>query len=216
MPLPAKNSSIFVHLLVLALTCIIFISAINTIRADWDRAQLKSLDNLRPKTFKYLYPQLDPARLKIYEIYFERVEQHLGYESPEAFGLQGYCAYQRGDLRKSEEFYKKALSKNPKFFWYYYNLGIIYLRQQEYAQALSMFQSALNLDLKESFVFIVSSNRIYMPIVSSYMPDLQHDLIHQLEEGQQVAMQLAMFAKLKTENPKLEDAPANLLKVMCY
>ncbi len=201
------------HSLILILSCLIFSFSIKAVLSNWNKVELIALDRLRPGSFKFLYPKADINYLKLYETYFSRVGKVFSNRLPEILGLQGYCSYQRGDFNKAEQYYKKAILINPRFFWYYYNLGVIYFQQQKYPQALETFQLALNQDLQDTLITIFSSSKVYLPILTESMPDLHKGVLDQFDLGKKQALKFALLSKIKIEklSNSFDPGPLNLM-----
>jgi tetratricopeptide (TPR) repeat protein len=181
-----------------------------TIISQTKKLELTVLDRLRPSTFRHLCPHPDLRHLKVYEVYFQKVNDQFKGSLPDVNGMVGYCAYYRGDLKKSVESYQKALSINPHFFWYYYNLAVIYFQQKNYKDSQAMIDQALKLDLRETLFSIMSSSKVYMPLIKDYLPSLE-GATKQFQEGTETLIRLAIAMHTNTES--LGDSHEML---MCY
>jgi tetratricopeptide (TPR) repeat protein len=70
--------------------------------------------------------------------------------NPDLMGLVAYCGFQIGDIKASIKLYEQALQSWPDFFWFHYNLGIIYYEMKDYNKSLLSFQKAIASDIKTS------------------------------------------------------------------
>ena len=78
----------------------------------------------------------------------------------DAYAMMGFCYYHLGQKDKALAAYQEAVNLRPDFLWFQYDLGVIYLEQNQYQQAEQAFQKAFltrqqyNLDfLKNSKIF---------------------------------------------------------------
>ncbi len=186
------------HILLAASSLVLFIFVIKLTLSDWPSIELRALDRLRPETFKYLSDVKDKNRLRIYETYFLRVNQQFKGTISEILGLLGYCAYQRGDLKEAVRRYEQAINKNPDFFWFYFNLASINLEMGNFENTAHFLKKALDLDMKDSLSFILSSNRVYLPIIKDTLSaQPQDELIQQLNAGYRQALLMLLLVKNK-------------------
>ena len=200
--LPQRNNNlIFQLVIVLSLVGAFFY--IKHLYIKIPSSRLTALDRLRPETFRYIQDP-DSNRQKIYQTYFDAVYKTLGSaERPEILGLLGYCAYQRHDLAKAEAYYLKAREAIPDFFWYSYNLGIIYLKQQRFDEAEAALVYAINLqDMTKTIVNVFSSRQLYFPITVN-LELSPNKLAILLQRDYERAQQLIVMAHLKTVQPEL-------------
>lgn len=145
------------------------------------------LNNIRPRSFDYLIEIYNQGKdggrghLKEYLNYYNKVSDYVPSQS-EALGLSGFCYYYLGDKKRSLVNYSKAVELNPDFLWFYYNIGVIYFTQNQYQQAADTFYKAARTKPEENMKFILSSQRLYMPIVQKRFSDLKQ-LERQMQEG---------------------------------
>jgi len=83
----------------------------------------------------------------------------------EAYGMLGYLDYHLGNQEAAIDQYQRAIEINPHFFWFFHNLGILYYQNEQYADAVKMFQQALDKDKKFALQFITLSKKVYMPLI---------------------------------------------------
>jgi len=85
---------------------------------------------------------------------------------PDSYAMLGYCYYYLGDIDKAEYYYKKAISLNPVFVWFYHNLGVIYFHRGEYKRAADILQKAIETSPQINMK-VISSSRIFTQIYAS-------------------------------------------------
>jgi tetratricopeptide (TPR) repeat protein len=66
---------------------------------------------------------------------------------------QAAAAYARGNLRGALRFYQKALEKYPRNYNIHYNLGVIYLRGEDYARATDEFEKVIASNKKDAAAY---------------------------------------------------------------
>ncbi len=135
----------------------------------------------------------------MYEVYFNKINDLLGDQVPEVKGLLGYCAFKRGNVTMAIVYYQKAIERNPQFFWYYYNLSAIDLTLGKYNEAFNLLQTALSLDMNQSYGMVLNSRKVYSPILVDYLKDPAQDLIKQFQSGRENAVRMALMAKAGME-----------------
>ncbi len=166
----------------------LFLVLISFLIVDYQKLRLRTLNLFMPLSYDYLInfaggkEAADPYRLKEYLSYYETVAKLIAKRS-DAYGLSGYFYYHLGKTRKAIASYEKAIRIHPKFFWYPYNLGLIYYKNGQYAQAIESFQQAREASLDATLQFISSSEKIYQPIVVSRKIHFNLDPRKQLKEG---------------------------------
>jgi len=82
-------------------------------------------------------------------------------ESPSylSFMHLGDCYEQQGDHQRAIEYYTKALGGKPDYdFWLYQNIGIVYLAQKYYAQALKFFDQSLKLNPRSPEAYMLKAS----------------------------------------------------------
>ncbi len=134
--------------------------------------KIGQMNKRTPSSYEYLVEvsqnpgKIDLIKLKAYRDYYKLIVKNMPHRG-DAYGMLGFCYYHMGKIGKAINSYKKALVRNPDFFWFHYNLGVIFYKIGQYAEATESLEKALNVDYKESFKFIFLSQRIYQPILAS-------------------------------------------------
>lgn len=173
-------------------SCVV-VGVIYSLVTDYDRAQKEgwnmTLTRLRPASYDYLIAlaqgkeSFQENKIQPYENYYQKIVRYYP-QMAEAYGMLGFCAYKKGDLRRAVTYYEKAKDRAPFFFWYSFNLGILYSELGQYPLAVQNLLYALKLEPDASLLFIRQSPFIYMPITSSFAPNfgVLHDQLNAAKE----------------------------------
>ena len=95
--------------------------------------------------------------------YFKRVID-LMPNLAEAHGMLGFCYAHLHRDKEAIAALRQAIAINPYFWGFYYNLGAMYLSQNNFPESLQCFQKALATPPELNAVFI-SSSKIYADLV---------------------------------------------------
>ena len=167
---------------------VLFVLLAVQIHQQWQKLPLQALNaNLAYMDFEGMFALEQGERtacsqgnLNKWRRYFEQVTR-LMPGMADAWGMLGFCYFHLGQQDKAVETIKKAIAINPNFWGFYYNLGVIYLQQNNFEQAAENFQKALSTAPQLNALFIKSS-KIYSDIIrQSKHQDI--DLGQRLEDG---------------------------------
>ena len=121
----------------------IFLLSIKGILSDYPKlkvdAQSARLDRIQPY-YEYLFkndenPSLwDKREIQEFVIFYKQVCRYMS-DNAEAYGMLGFFYHFLNQDSKAIEFYKKSIELKPKFFWFHYDLGVLYLQKGSFAQA---------------------------------------------------------------------------------
>ena len=130
----------------------------------------------------------------------------------EANGILGYCFYYLGHEKEAIQYYKEAVRLNPNFFWFYYDLGVIYFKTQDYQKAVEILQTAILLNPKDT-IRLIGMSKILVNVGSrsadvnqpvnlfNFAMELDHRLKIAYEKSYELIVlsyyQLKNYAKLK-------------------
>jgi tetratricopeptide (TPR) repeat protein len=163
------------------------------------KARIKTLNRQMPD-FQYLAQiarapgRFDPVRMKDYVRYYQRVVEYFP-SMGEAWGMLGFCYhFYDGKTQQAIEAYEKAIQCNPRFFWFYYNLGSLHYQQGDYAKAVRMLEAAIKQDFAQSAKFILSSQYIYRQTRNALSLNHPRDLKAQFQRGYEDALVLLLQA----------------------
>jgi len=155
---------------------------------DYGVDKMKRLNQHIPESYAYLIeiarnPQeVDQTQLKAYQDYYKLLVEYMPYRG-DAYGMLGFCNYHAGQPKKAVAAYKSAIIRQKDFFWFHYNLGVLYYKMGQYAKAAQSLEKALTIDQKETFQFILSSKRIYQPILLERQINKNQFVGQQMWEG---------------------------------
>ena len=111
------------------------------------KINLITLNRLRPNS-DYLLDlthgrkRVDQRQLRNYIYYYGTLVRFVKNKTP-ALGILGLCYYYLGDYDKARHLYEKAIKEDPRFFWFYNNLGLIYFKQGQHRDAVKIFREAI-------------------------------------------------------------------------
>lgn len=80
--------------------------------------------------------------------------------NPDLSGLLAYASYRTGNTKESMRLYEQGLVSWPDFFWFHYNLGIIFYELKDYKKSMDSFEKALVSDVKKT-AFLLNSSRLH-------------------------------------------------------
>ena len=131
------------------------------------KAALTNLNQLKPDSFDGLVQFLADRRkkdfLKPYVAYYEKMAEY-GVGGADVYGLLGFFYYGEGDSAKAMAAYREAIKRNPYFFWFYHNLGLIYFNQKQYDKAIKVLQAATAAD-PDVTLKTIRKEKIYIPVM---------------------------------------------------
>ena len=153
---------------------------------DFDRMKLKALNRVVPESMEDLVVfSEDPRAEKAavvgkYMLYFKTAVKILP-KAASAHGMLGYCFYYQGDKDKALRYYRKAVALEPDFFWFYYDLGVMYLDRGMCRQAALVLEKAVAASPENTLRFMHAS-KIYITL-TKHAADLKYDLERSLFGG---------------------------------
>ena len=153
--------------------------------------QTMILNRVMPRSFGYIFKAfkekraVDPRQIKPFLYYYEKVVQYRP-QRVDALGMSGFCYYWLGDRARAKARYQDASRKFPAFFWFSYNLGLLYWMDGQYAQARAAFAQALRADPAVTMAFIGRSKRIYGPLLARF-GNAKEDLARLLKQDYQAS-----------------------------
>jgi tetratricopeptide (TPR) repeat protein len=142
----------------------------------------------------------DLKKLAECAFYHQKVAEYIPSMSAEAWNMVGFCSSKAGKTKEALRAYRKALTTNPTFFWTFYNLGIIYLERNQYAQAMDMFQSALKTQSRFTIMAIMTS-KVYMDVLHSTRIPV-NEIAAREASGRAMAQKLLMSSILCQADPQ--------------
>jgi len=181
---------VFIKIGITAILCFfLFQNILNIARSFKEKKKEREqliLNNVKPRSMTDLVEavindkKFDQKTIKRYIYYCQKIVEFMPHRS-DAHGLLGFCYYHIGKKQEAIKSYEKALSLNPHFFWFYYNLGLIHLEQGQYEKTEELFKKALSSKPETTLLFIYQSKRLYLPIssiIKSRLNILPPDQLH--------------------------------------
>jgi tetratricopeptide (TPR) repeat protein len=160
---------------------------------DSERMKLKALNRVVPQSMEILadfnqHPSKEQSGiLQGYTLFFKTTSKILP-NSAAAHGMLGYCYYYSGHQRKALDSYRKAAALHPTFFWFQYNLAVIYFEQGLYGPAAEVLEKAVACRPEDAIVF-TNVSKIYRDL-NHYAEDLGYDSQNGLVAGYRYAHEL--------------------------
>lgn len=212
------DRNVFIYLVIAVILFVI---------VDKERYQSKMINYLTvPIGYLYLAgegaQQAESHKILDYVEFYERIVSHSPNAS-DAVGMLGVAYYYLGDTRNAVEFLEKAAAINPHYFWFQYDLGVIFTRQGKMEEASAAFQKALQIKPQLTLYFIQTS-RILRYVedqefirASLRMPSLNVDgkIEENLKAGYRDAARLILLIQQQKAN-KSFNFPPELLRVKVF
>ncbi len=149
----------------------------------------------------------DQEKFDAYLRYFNYVEQYVPNCS-EGYAMQGYCYYQIGQKQKARAYYQLAVQSYPEFFWFSYNLAVIYFNEGDFKKIIPLLEKATALDPKTT-IALLGSSRIYADLGGDEetavdqeftLTRLGHKMGDRLKSGYESAYEMLLISYEKQKN----------------
>lgn len=186
----------------------IFIFLVVHLLVDYERVRfglkIRILDNMMPDSFHYLIESVEGKELvdqNKLTPFFRFYAKVVGFfpEQSDAWGMLAFCYYHLKDYNRAVVGYQKAMTLEPDYFWYYYNLGTIYYKDNQYAKAAQYFHDAILMDPNEALTFTLNSNVIYRSILRNFK-DPKRELMLRIQRGYHQAYLMAVLSCFKSKD----------------
>ena len=184
---------------------------------DKNKIHLRILNNLL-STIDYLVEfssgeePFDRETFLGYVDYYKQILKYMPRRA-DALGLLGYCYYYLGEKSRAIDFFQEAIDQEPGFFWFHYNLGLIYFQDGLYEKAQDSFKRALSCDPEKTLKFVYSSrilqyigptDKVDFPVNNGYHKRSRQEIYQELgtglEKAYQRARQLLILSFNETQN----------------
>ncbi|MBF0594198.1 MAG: hypothetical protein HQL22_04455 [Candidatus Omnitrophica bacterium] len=109
---------------------------------------------------------------------------------PDAQGIYGYFSYLKGNRGDAIRAYERASLKNPIFFWFSYNRGLLYYQEHDFVNAEKNMREALRMNYMLSILFITQSKHVYLPFLVLQPDGMQKFLFDQYARGRDRAQRV--------------------------
>ncbi|MBF0619047.1 MAG: tetratricopeptide repeat protein [Candidatus Omnitrophica bacterium] len=168
----------------------------------FQNARLQTLSRLAlgPEYWQALadkHGHLDDKMLDECVFYHRKVMEYVPFKAADAWNLTAFCYYKADKRALAGDAYEKAIKANPRFFWAYYNLGIIAFKDKKYVRAADMFRRGLAVDPRDTGEAIMSS-KVYLDVLEAFQKKPEH-VMEGLRAGYSSAkemMDASMFCQL--------------------
>lgn len=110
----------------------------------------------------------DKDSLDTLQLYYERLTDAFPSLSAGHYVL-GYCYYRQNRKELAFEQLRTACALEPDFFWGYYNLGLLMLKENQTETAARLFSLALSKDPKKTLQILLGS-KVFRDILSAGLP----------------------------------------------
>ncbi|OGX07530.1 MAG: hypothetical protein A2Z88_03165 [Omnitrophica WOR_2 bacterium GWA2_47_8] len=205
----------------LILTAALGIGWIVIVWMEYNVATIKKINYFMPKSYAALISsvkdkgKIDTETVREYKYYYNLLTQYVpGMAEP--YGMVGFCSFYLKEYDKALTAYQKAIDRNPSFFWFYYNQGVVYYALKDYSMAADSLKKALMANKELTLKFIVSSRRIYMPIALEETGDAPAWLKNELQQGLQKTLVLLKQIELKAQHKKEMSLPDAEIELKIY
>lgn len=167
----------------------------------------RALNEIKPSSYEYLIKlsqgkaSFDKNKIEKYAYYYKKVIRYQP-KMGSAYGMLGFCYFHLGKHNEAVSSYIKALEINPYFFWFHYNLGLVYFKNSQYEQAALSFEKAKKAVPEHTLKFIRASKVIYAPIVRENLEKFGKAMRGQLMNGyrdSQILLTLSYYHLKKYE-----------------
>ncbi len=148
--------------------CKIFTGLIQTQEDVHKRAQYITVDYFTPSfeslnQFVASRGKTSIGNLEQYENYYTKMIAAFP-KMAEAYAMLGFVDYYLGKEEAAIGSFQKATELNPYLFPAYYNLGVIYFKNHNYAESLLFFKKAVTISPEITFK-IVKSSKLYQDLI---------------------------------------------------
>jgi tetratricopeptide (TPR) repeat protein len=158
---------------------------------DLYKMKVKTINHVAPQSVRPLveYALLTKDRPKLdlerYLLYFKMASKMVPISAGD-FSLLAYCYFQVGDLKRAEFCYKRAISLQPNFFWFHYNLAIIYLHKGQMDLAVTTLKKALAVSPQATLYFMQAAKAYagMVPLAQEMGYDVQKGLLRGYAQAQ--------------------------------
>jgi tetratricopeptide (TPR) repeat protein len=168
----------------------------SNVAATFPVARMAALNNLQPQPADYFLTlnnaDAQPDRNKVlcyvdYYQYLLRVFPNLW----DAYGMLGYCYHYLGDDARAVAYLKTAIQNYPNYFWNYYNLAAIYIRQSNDEAAIDLLKQALLVPPVTTVRRLYDSHWVYLPFLADDQKKSLAYVTKHLTEGYRTSLFLA-------------------------
>jgi len=161
------------------------------------KAKMTSLNQAMPHSFVHLLKLSDNQEKPDIEYinncihYYEMIAEFMPNQ-PDAYGMLGFLYYHIQDIEKSIYFYKKAIALNSGFFWYHYNLGVIYFENEQFFEAVGYLSEAMQKDISMVLRMIFLS-KLHIQMKAN-IKGIDETILPNFVQGQKNCLRMLVFS----------------------
>ena len=160
------------------------------------RAQIRTINCFMPNSYTVL---LNPAitldwNTSNHYITYYKILSAVIHTNADVYAMIGFCYSRIGHDKLAIKFLEKAVALKPQSFWIYYDLGVLYLKKDDFTKASQVLTQAIRIRPQDAFKAIYSS-KIYTDIILNQEIPPQA-LAGRLTEGYQIAFKLLQTSLL--------------------
>ncbi|MCC6758701.1 MAG: tetratricopeptide repeat protein [Candidatus Omnitrophica bacterium] len=179
-----------------------------------NKAMMITINHYRPdlavwKEFILDGKPLDKGFLKDSVQYYQTISTYVPQIAEPQYML-GLCYALSDDVPAALAAQEKAALMEPRFFWSWYNLGVLYYRQGEFAKSGQAFRKALTVP-PQATVKIMGSSKIYEEVLRAMGPERSVAGTH-LQQGYRDAVRMmeASIRRLRGQPAGIEEQDVQL------
>jgi len=163
------------------------------------------VNRMSPHPMDYLFQLSNDIKrydsLKVEErvLYYKKLVQIFPNRA-DVRGTLAFCYFHLGEIDKAIASYEKAIELQGDFFWFYYNLGVIYFRQGDYDKASVFLNKASVTDPLRDFD-IIYRNKVFQDIKENLhgtLPDPSAEMRKNYLKAKYDSLKIVLLARYNT------------------
>jgi len=196
---------VFTRVIILYLLFYAFSLVIVDYKKIHDRIIIRTLNDNMPTDFSYFLRlgegagtiEVEKDQLARYSNYYEKVVKYIP-KLPEAHGMLGFSYFYLGKEEEAIASIGKAAVLDSYFFWYQYNLGVIYYQKGDYKKAIQFFENAVS-KKPEIALIIINRSSVYQRALRG-ATNLQDIMLARIKSGYSESYRLIVLSHMKSRN----------------
>ncbi len=185
--------------------------------------RVRTLNNLMPASYapliavSYKGEPMDSRQWRRYGNYYREVIRFYP-DMAEAYALLGFCYFYRGHPDKARTFYEQAYQRDPRFFWFPYQLGVLAMKAGRYEEAAGWFgRAARQPSLRYTLAVLKRGSVIYTPIMNEAVSRLGISPGARIQEAYQTAQKIRwLIEQKKVRDKRVLQRIAEMLRLEPY
>jgi len=185
-------------------------------------ARINGLSTIQPGQMDYFWRLSFYHRILDREIilnfidFYDSFIKYYPTYSDDDYGILAFCYYYSGNIQKSINLFELAFQKGPSYFWYPYDLSILYIKTHQYVKAVKLLKYAIQLDPVFTLHRINKSHG-FEPLIERHVNSNEIIAVSSkhLSQGYTLASALLGFLTLVIQNHN-DDAAIQKLRLDLY